>query len=435
MTGRQKKQRRLYANAHLVSPNAQLNETGGLLVEDGLIVASGPKVDASTVSSDTQVIDCSGLCIFPGLVDMNVSTGEPGGEHRETLATASEAAAAGGITTIAVLPDTDPVVDNPALVDFVIRRGRDTSKVNVAPYAAMTKALKGEQMTEIGLLRQAGAVAITDAHKFVSNAGLFRRILSYARDHDMLAIQHVEEPSLSGGAMNAGELASRLGLAGMHKVAEITALERDCRLVEATGARYHAAMISCAESVDIVRTAKAKGLPITCGVAAHHLILNENDIGTYRTFFKVSPPLRDETDRRSLIAGVEDGTIDVVCSAHRPQTADTKRLPFSEAAFGAVGLETALSVCLTLVQNENLSLVRVVQAMSEVPSKLLGLEKGSLKSGQVADFVVVDPNKSWLVADTSLRSKAKNSPFEHSTLEGRAVETVVAGQTVFTYSD
>jgi dihydroorotase len=430
-----KQKRRLYANAHLVSPAAKLNEIGGLLVEDSIIVACGPKVDATTSSSDTLIIDCSGKYILPGLVDMSVSTGEPGAEHRETLASASEAAAAGGITTIAVLPDTDPVVDDPALVDFLLRRGRDTSIVHVVPYAAMTRGLKGEMMTEIGLLKEAGAVAITDAHKSVTNAGLFRRILSYARDHDMLVIQHLEEPSLAGGVMNAGELASRLGLSGIHKVAELTVLERDIRLVEATGARYHAGLISCAESIDIIRTAKSRGLPVTCGVSAHHLILNEIDIGAYRTFFKVSPPLRSETDRTALIEGVKDETIDVICSNHNPQTADTKRLPFSEAAFGAIGLETTLSVCLTLVHNENLSLSSVVRAASETPAKLLGLQKGTLSPGGIADFIVIDLNKNWLVSDKSLRSKAKNTPFEHSTLEGRAVETVVAGQTVFTYVD
>lgn len=427
--------RRLYLNAHIIAPGQNLNGRGGLLYEGNRIVAVGPDVTAQQVGRETAVVDCKGRHIFPGLIDMRVFTGEPGTEYRETLATASEAAAAGGVTTMVVMPNTDPVIDNAAIVDYVLRRARDTARVRVAPMAAITKSLAGDVMTEIGLLKEAGAVAITDATKAVANANLFRRILTYARDFDMLVVQHVEDASLATGVMNAGETASRLGLAGINQVAELIMLERDIRLVEATGARYHAAMISCAESVEVIRRAKDKGLPVTCGVSIHHLVLNENDIGAYRTFFKLSPPLRTETDRKALVAGVDDGTIDVIVSSHDPQSADTKRLPFAEAAFGAIGLETMLSAGLTLVHNENLKLERLVTALSQRPAQLLGLETAKLAPGAPADFIVVDVNKNWTVSEKSLLSKSKNTPFEHSTLEGRALETTVAGRRVFAYAE
>jgi dihydroorotase len=250
----------------------------------------------------------------------------------------------------------------------------------------------------------------------------------------MLVVQHVEEPALSSGVMNAGETASRLGLAGNPAMAEVIMLERDLRLVEMTGARYHAAQISCRQSVEVVRAAKARGLPVTCGVSVHHLTLNENDIGAYRTFFKLSPPLRSEEDRRALVEAVGDGTIDVIVSGHDPQSADTKRLPFAEAAFGAIGLETMLSASLSLYHNENISMSRLVEAMSSKPAEILGLEQGRLEAGAPADFALVDPHLSWTVEEDRLRSRAKNSPFEHRTLEGRCVETVVAGQSIYTYA-
>ncbi len=427
--------RHLYHNATIVAPDQNINGRGGLLFEGGRIIAVGNDVTPQQAGNETEVTDCKGRHIFPGLVDMRVFTGEPGTEYRETLASASEAAAAGGVTTMVVMPNTDPVIDNAAIVDYVLRRARDTAQVRVAPMAAITKSLNGEAMTEIGLLKEAGAVAISDATKAVANANLFRRVLTYARDFDMLVVQHVEEATLSTGVMNAGEMASRLGLAGINPVAELVMLERDIRLVEATGARYHAAMISTAEAVEVVRRAKDKGLPVTCGVSMHHLVLNENDIGAYRTFFKLSPPLRTETDRKALVAGVDDGTIDVIVSSHDPQSADTKRLPFAEAAFGAIGLETLLSAGLTLYHNENLKLERLVRAISQRPAKLLGLEAAKLATGAPADFTVVDINKNWTVTAKSLLSKSKNTPFEHSTLEGRALETIVAGRKVFAYAD
>ncbi len=427
-------QRKAYVNAKIIAPAQDLNGLGGVLIEDGWILAVGPKVTRESQGAGTSIFDCAGLTLVPGLIDMRVFTGEPGTEYRETLATASEAAAAGGVTTMIVMPNTQPVIDDAAIVDFILRRARDTAMVRVAPMAAITKGLAGELMSEIGGLKEAGAVAVTDGTHAVSNANLFRRALTYAKDFDMLVVQHVEEPSLSKGVMNSSESASRLGLAGNPSMSEVIMLERDVRLVEMTGARYHAAQISCAQSLDVIRSAKAKGLPVTCGVSIHHLTLNENDIGAYRTFFKISPPLRSETDRRALVAGVIDGTIDVIVSSHDPQSADTKRLPFAEAAFGAIGLETMLSAALGLYHNENMPLGRLVEAMSSKPAEILGLETGRLAPGAPADFALVDLNLNWTVQETQLRSRSKNSPLEDRTLEGRVVETVIAGRTVYAYA-
>jgi dihydroorotase len=426
--------RRAYLNAQIVAPAQGLNGTGGIVVEDGWILAVGPGVTRETVGAGTAIQDARGLTLMPGLIDKRVFTGEPGTEYRETLATASEAAAAGGVTTMIVMPNTQPVMDDAAIVDYVMRRARDTALVRVAPMAAITKGLQGELMSEIGLLKEAGAVAVTDGTRSVANANVLRRAMTYARDMGMLVVQHVEEPALASGVMNAGEMASRLGLSGNPAMAEVIMLERDLRLVEMTGARYHAAQISSALSVEVVRAAKARGLPVTCGASVHHLVLNETDVGAYRTFFKLSPPLRSEADRRALVAGVADGTIDVIVSSHDPQSADTKRLPFGEAAFGAIGLETMLSAALSLYHNENIGLDRLVDALSQRPAAILGLETGRLAPGAPADFALVDLNRSWTVEDGSLRSRSKNSPFEHRTLEGRAVETVVAGRTVYAYS-
>lgn len=429
-----KSNRRAYLNAHVVAPQQGLNGIGGVLIEDGLILAAGPQVTREMVGVATQVTDCKGKLLIPGLIDMRVFTGEPGSEYRETLASASEAAAAGGVTTMIVMPNTQPVIDDAAIVDYILRLARDTALVRVAPMAAITKGLNGELMCEIGLVKAAGAVAVTDATKAVSNANMFRRALMYARDFDMLVVQHVEEPTLASGVMNSGEAAAKLGLAGISPMAEVILLERDLRLVEMTGARYHAAQISCAASVEVMRNAKARGLAVSCGVSINHLVLNENDIGAYRTFFKLSPPLRDENHRRALVQGVADGTIDVIVSSHDPQSDDTKRLPFAEAAFGAIGLETMLSAALSLYHNDNMPLDRLVAAMSQVPAKLLGLEAGRLEAGAPADLTLVDLNLSWKVDAARLCSRSKNSPFERRTLEGRAVETVVAGRTVYTYA-
>jgi dihydroorotase len=419
----------LLKNARLIDPENEREQTGSILVRDGVIADLGPRVAGA---SDADVIDCGGQVLAPGLIDMRAFIGEPGGPYRETLKSAGEAAAAGGVTTVVSMPDTSPALDDPAVIDFIVRRARDTSIVNICPAAALTKGLKGEEMAEIGRLKEAGAIMFTDGARSVTNAQVMRRALTYARDFDALIVHHVEDPDLVGpGVMNEGEFASRLGLPGIPREAETIMLERDMRLVRLTGARYHAAMISCADSAEIVRNAKANGLPVTCGVSINHLALNENDIGDYRTFLKLSPPLRHEDDRQAMIEALADGTIDVIVSDHNPQDVENKRLPFAEAADGAVGLETLLSAALRLVHSDRISLPRLLRALSTKPAEILGLQAGRLKVGAPADLIVFDPESPYVLDKRQLKSLSKNTPFDEARLEGQVTITMVAGRIVF----
>jgi dihydroorotase len=422
-------------NARLIDPSSRLDQQGGVLVRDGLIADFGPYIDAGA-AGDAEIVDCAGLVVAPGLIDMMVFTGEPGHEHRETLATASRAAAAGGVTTIACMPNTDPVIDDVALVDFILRRARDTALVHVHPMAAMTKGLLGEEMTEIGLLREAGAIAFSNGKTSIANAKVMRNVLAYAKDFGALIVHHLEDPWLAkDGVMNEGEVATRLGLRGIPSAAETIMLERDIRLVELTGGRYHAGQISCRASLDVIRTAKLMGLPVTCGVSVNHLTLNENDIGPYRTFFKMSPPLRSEEDRRAMVEGVASGDIDVIVSAHDPRGAEGKRRPFAEAADGVVGLETLLGAALRLYHNGEADLPQLLAALTANPARLLGLGNGRLARGAPADLIVIDLDTPWVVEPERLRSKAKNTPFDGARLQGRAILTVVAGRVVHNYAE
>ena len=381
------------------------------------------------------MIDCKGHVLCPGLVDMQVFTGEPGQEHRETLKTASHAAAAGGVTTIVVMPDTEPVIDQVALVDFIQRRARDNAVVHVHVMAAMTRGLKGQEMTEIGLLQRAGAVAFTNGKASVSNARVMRNVLLYAKDFDALIVHHTEDPHLTDGTvMNSGEVATRLGLPGVNKAAETIVLERDLRLVEITGGRYHAAQLTCAESLAVMRAAKARKLPVTCGVSINHLTLNENDIGPYRTFFRLKPPLRSEEDRTAMVRGLAAGDIDVIVSSHDPQDADTKRHPFAEAADGAIGLETLLAAALRLYHSGEIALLPLLKAMTVNPAKLLGLPAGRLEKGAPADLILVDLGQPWVVDKAEIRARSKNSPFDESKMQGRVLVTMVAGKPVYQYA-
>ncbi|MGH6866246.1 MAG: dihydroorotase [Methyloceanibacter sp.] len=421
-------------NARLMDPASGLDARGGVLISDGLIAESGPHLQADAIDAE-EIVDCGGHVLAPGLIDMMVFAGEPGHEHRETLATASRAAAAGGVTTILCMPNTDPVIDDVALVDFILRRARDTALVNVHPMAAMTKDLQGEEMAEIGLLHDAGAIAFTNGKTSITNARVMRNVLAYANDFGALIIHHLEDPTLSqDGVMNEGDVATRLGLRGISSAAETIMLERDIRLVELTGGRYHAGQISCRASLDIVRAAKARGLPVTCGVSINHLTLNENDIGPYRTFFKMKPPLRREEDRRAMVEGVANGDIDVIVSAHDPRGAEGKRRPFAEAADGAVGLETLLGAALRLYHNGEVGLQRLLEAMTTGPAELLGLESGRVAPGAPADLVLIDLETPWVVQPERLRSKSKNTPLEGARLEGRALLTFVAGRPVYHYA-
>lgn len=424
----------LFNNARLVDPATGRDGHGALLVEDGVIKELAWEA-AAGVPDDAEVIDCGGHVLAPGLVDMRAFVGEPGAEHRETLKTASEAAAAGGVTTIVCMPDTDPIIDDPAIVEFVQRRARETAIVRVCPAAALTKGLAGKEMTEFGLLRAAGAVAFTDGARSVANAQVMRRALTYARDLDALILHHTEDANLVGdGVMNAGERASRLGLAGVPCEAETIMLERDLRLLRLTGGRYHAAMITTAESVAVIARAKDAGLGVTCGVSINHLTLNEFDIGDYRTFFKLSPPLRSEADRMAMIEALAKGTIDVVVSDHNPQDVDTKRLPFADAADGAIGLETLLSAGLRLVHNDQIALVRLLAALSTRPADLLGLPQGRLSRGAPADLILLDIDLAYTLDARELRSRSKNSPFDEARLEGKVLMTYVAGRRVHSYA-
>jgi dihydroorotase len=423
-----------FLNARLIDPATGKDEPGGLLVKDGAIADLGAHLRRNA-PEHTRVIDCKGHVLCPGLVDMQVFTGEPGQEHRETLKTASQAAAAGGVTTMVVMPDTEPVIDQVALVDFIQRRARDNAVVNVHVMAAMTKGLKGAEMTEIGLLQRAGAIAFTNGKTSVANTRVMRNALLYAKDFGALIVHHTEDPHLTEGAvMNSGEVATRLGLPGVDKAAETIVLERDVRLVQITGGRYHAAQLTCAESLAVVHAAKARGLPVTCGVSINHLTLNENDIGSYRTFFRVKPPLRSEDDRAAMVRALAAGEIDVVVSSHDPQDADTKRHPFAEAADGAIGLETLVAAALRLYHNGEIALLPLLRAMTVHPAKLLGLPSGRLQKGAPADVILVDLGQPWVVDKAQFRARSKNSPFDETRMQGRVLLTMVAGTLVYEYS-
>ena len=424
----------LLANARIVDPSRDLDFPGDLLIADGVIREAKRGIGAAGVPEGTEIVDCRGKIAAPGLIDMRAFVGEPGAEHRETLSSASQAAAAGGVTTIISQPDTTPAIDDPAVVDFVQRRARDTAIVHIHPMAALTKGLKGEEMAEIGLLKAAGAVAFTDGAKSIVNAQVMRRALVYARDFEALIVHHTEDPDLVGeGVMNEGEFAARLGLMGVPNAAETIMLERDLRLVAATEGRYHAASLTCAESLDVLRRAKEAGLSVSASASINHLTLNEIDIGPYRTFFKMAPPLRSEDDRKALVAALAEGLIDVVMSDHNPQDVEVKRLPFAEAAYGAIGIETMLTAGLRLVHGGELKLTALLKAMSTRPAELLGLPGGTLRHGAPADVIVIDPDVPWVLDRDELKSKCRNTPFDEARLQGRAMRTIVAGRTVYEY--
>ncbi|WP_176072827.1 dihydroorotase [Brucella intermedia] len=422
----------LFENARIVDPSRGLDETGSVLIRDGKIVAAGADARNQGAPEGAEIVDLNGKAVLPGLVDARVFIGEPGAEHRETIASASRAAAAGGVTSIIMMPDTDPVIDDVALVEFVKRTARDTAVVNVHPAAAITKGLRGEEMTEIGLLRDAGAVAFTEGRQTIANTQLMRRALTYARDFNAVIACETRDPYLgANGVMNEGLFASWLGLSGSPREAEVIPLERDLRLAALTNSNYHAAQLSCEMSAEAVRRAKNLGAKVTAGVSINHLSLNENDIGEFRTFFRLSPPLRSEQDRLSMVEAVKNGTIDIVVSAHDPQDVDTKRLPFSDAEAGAIGLETLLGAALRLYHNDSIPLLRLVEVLSTAPARIFGLDAGTLKPGAKADLAIVDLDEPWVVREEDLHSLSKNSCFESARFQGRVVHTIVAGKTVY----
>lgn len=421
-----------YTNARLIDPASGLDAPGALLTDGGTIADLGPRLFAEGVPDGIRAVDCGGHILAPGLIDMRAFLGEPGYEHKETFATGTESAAVGGITTVVAMPGTLPVIDDIALVEYAARRARETGAVRVLPAAALTKGLGGREMTEIGMLAEAGAIIFTDGDRAVADAKVMRRALAYASGFNAVIMQHVEEPALaSSGCMNEGETALRLGLAGIPAMAEVILLERDIRLVELTGARYHAACLSTAAAIEAIARAKARGLPITCGAAVHHFALNETAVGEYRTFAKTSPPLRQEEDRKAVVAGLREGVIDVVVSDHTPQDTESKRLPFAQAASGIAGIETLLPLTLELFHNGSVPLMRLVDSLTAAPARILGLETGRLARGAPADLVIFDLETPWRISEKRLAGKSKNTPYDGRPVQGRALRTVVAGETVY----
>ncbi|HLG87636.1 MAG TPA: dihydroorotase [Alphaproteobacteria bacterium] len=417
-----------FVNARLLDPASGLDTLGVLIVEGEKITALGANV---APPAEASVIDCKGLCLAPGLVDMRVAVGEPGEEERETILSTSRSAAAGGITALAMLPNTIPVIDDIAGLEFVARRAREAKLVKIFAYGAVTRGAAGADLAEMGLLADAGAVGFTDGSSAIADALLMRRALSYARVFGKAIVQHPEEPRLAeGGQMNEGEIATRLGLAGIPRAAETIMLQRDLRLVELTGGRYHAAHLSTGEGVELIRQAKRAGLPVTCDTAPPYFALSESDVGEYRTFAKLSPPLRTDQDRREIIAGIADGTIDAIASDHVPQGQDAKRLPFAAAAPGVIGLETLLPVALELYHKGVIGLLDLLRRLTVAPADILGLPLGRLSVGAAADLVIFDLDRPWVIDAAQFRSKSKNSPFDARPVAGRATMTVVDGRIV-----
>ena len=422
--------RLLFRCARLLDPESGLDACGDLLVEGDRISAVGG--DLAAAGREAETVNAEGLCLAPGLVDMRVQLREPGAEHMESIETAGRAAAAGGVTTMVALPNTDPPVDDVSVVEFLARRAREVKLAKIHTYAAATKAIAGRDLTEMGLLSANGALGFTDGVRAVADALVMRRVLAYARTFDLLVLQHPEEPSLAcAGEVSEGEVATRLGLPAITPMAEVIMIERDLRLVEITGARYHVAHVSTAAGVEAVRRAKAQGLPVTCDTAPPYFALNETAIGDYRTFAKLSPPLRSEWDRRAVIEGLRDGTIDAIASDHAPWDQDSKRLPFSSAAYGIVGLETLLPLSLELYHNGHLGLLELIRRLTANPARILRLPVGGLAPGAPADLVLFDPDLSWQISTDDFRSKSKNAPFDGRPVRGRVRRTIVDGRTIF----
>jgi len=430
----------LFTNARLIDPEAGTDSIGAVLVQNGRIAAvekndTNPDQLFRTRNigaEDVTLVDCGGKCLAPGIVDIGVKVCEPGERHKESYKSAGLAAAAGGVTTMITRPDTTPAIDSPETLEFVTRRAQADAPVNVLAMAALTKGREGREMTEIGFLMDAGAVAFTDCDHVVADTKVFSRALTYARSCGALVIAHPQEPGLSkGAAATAGKFAALRGLPSVTPMAERMGLDRDIALLEMTGAKYHADQITTARALPALERAKANGLDITAGTSIHHLTLNELDVADYRTFFKVKPPLRSEEDRLAVIEAVREGLIDVISSMHTPQDEESKRLPFEEAAAGAVAMETLLPAALRLYHNDQLDLPTLFRAMSLNPAKRLGLACGRLAEGAPADLVVFDPDSPFVMDRFALKSKSQNTPFDGQRMQGRVLETYVAGEPVY----
>ena len=424
---------RLIRGAVLVDPNRLSEGRSDLLIIDGKIAEIAAQIP---LPDGCEVTEAAGLYLAPGLIDLRVQAREPGNEHEETLATATDAAVAGGVTTMVCLPNTDPPIDEPALIAWLNLRGQSLQKTKILCYGSLTKGRRGEQLAEIGLLQEAGAIGFTDAPAAIGNARLMVLAMKYARGFDALVHCHPEEPSLANGEMNEGEMATRLGLAGRSTLAETLAVERDCAIAEATRGRLHIGPVTSAGAIAAIRRAKARGVRVSCDTSAHYLVLTEAAVGNWRTFAKVSPPLRSEADRLAVIAGIVDGTIDAVTSDHSPRGPDSKRLPFAQASFGMVGLETLLPLTLSLMHQHGLGLAQTLALLTTGPAQILGLPagdqgSGGLTVGAAADLIVFDPNQQWTINPADFASRSKNSPLLGLAVTGRIRQTLINGVTVF----
>ena len=421
-----------FLNANIIDPKNSIEEMGGLIVnEEGKIEAIGKKVNKNNIPSREKYIDLNEKYIIPGLVDMRVFVGEPGYEYKENFRTLSNAALAGGVTSVVTMPNTSPVIDNVSIVDFLKRRGRDKSKINIFPSASLTKNIEGTNMTEFGLLQKKGIIAFTDGIRTIQNSRLMSRIMRSAYDLDCLIMQHAEDYELSmNGMMNDGVIATKLGLQGIPDLAEKIIIERDLSLLEDFNCRYHISQISSSKSLSVIRNKKDQ-VDFTTGVSINNLSLNENDIGDFRTFLKLSPPLRTEEDRMSLITGINKDLIDVIVSDHKPEDEESKRLTFSQAATGASGIETLLPLSLELFHNDSIKLSKIIKLLTSNPAKILKINKGNLSIGNDADFCIVDLYKPWIVKKEKMISKSKNTCIEDKKLQGQVINTFVKGLELF----
>jgi dihydroorotase len=416
--------RKAYTNARLIDPASGLDTPGGIITDGEVIIDFGPKLINKNLPQDMEIVDCGGKCLAPGLVDIRIEIGN--------LAATVGAAVAGGVTSAVCLPNTDPVIDDMSVVEFVARRARKQGKSKVYPYGAVTKGLRGLELAELGLLAESGAVAFSDGVQAVANTQVMRRALSYASTFNLMIVQHPEDPCLAGeGVATAGETATRLGLFGIPAEAEVIMIERDLRLSELTGGRLHIAHVSTAEAIKVISRAKDRGVNVTCDTAPPYFALNETAIGDYRTFAKLSPPLRGEEDRQAVVEGLKEGIIDAIASDHTPRDEESKRLPFSQAAPGGIGLNTLLAVSLELYHNGHMKLIDVINLITSAPAKLMDLKAGQLVKGGAADLLLFDPDEGWKVDADALPGKAQNSPFDGRPVQGRVLRTIIDGRTVF----
>ena len=420
-------------NARIIDPKNDLDEIGGLIIDsEGFIKAAGKKVANGNLPTSADKINLNKQVLIPGVVDMRVFVGEPGYEYKENFRTLSNAALSGGVTSVVSMPNTSPAIDNVSMVDFLKRRGRDKSKINIFPAATLTKKGEGRQMTEFGLLKRKGIIAFTDGVKTVQDPQVMARIMNFASQSESLIIQHAEDNILSkDGLINEGEISTRLGLKGIPFLAEKIIVERDLSFLEEYFCRYHISQISSEKTVAVIKKAKEEGKIFTAGVSINNLSLNENDIGDFKTFLKLSPPLRTEKDRLALVEAVNDGTIDVIVSDHKPQDEESKRLTFAQAATGATGVETLLPLSLELFHNKSIKLKKLIATITSNPAKILGINKGSLDKGNDADLCVLDINKPWIVDSNKLKSKSKNTPIENRRLQGQVLKTFVKGELAY----